>query len=181
MPSIPQLKHLGIYVDDIKRMQDFYTHVFDLIVTDVGQVPRLNNRNIVFMSGREDAHHQMVLIDGKDPKSGPSVVFQISFFVDELNDLRRIEKKLKEEGINEITPITHGNALSIYSKDPEGNGLEIYMDTPWHVAQPHGKPFDLSKSDAEIFAATEELIRDNPTFKQQDTWRSEMRQKLNDQ
>jgi len=179
MAKIPQIKHLGLYVDNLEQMEKFYTSVFDLIVTDRGQVPRLGNRNILFMSGTDDAHHQLVLIDGKDPASGPSVVFQMSFFVDELNDLRRIEKRLIENGITNITPITHGNAWSIYSADPEGNGLEIYMDTPWHVAQPHGKPFDLSQTDEEIYAHTETLIRDNPTFSDQDTWRKAMTNRIN--
>jgi catechol 2,3-dioxygenase len=178
MAKIPQIKHLGLYVDNLEQMEKFYTSVFDLIVTDRGQVPRLGNRNILFMSGTDDAHHQLVLIDGKDPASGPSVVFQMSFFVDELNDLRRIEKRLIENGITNITPITHGNAWSIYSADPEGNGLEIYMDTPWHVAQPHGKPFDLSQTDEEIYANTEALIRDNPSFSNQDTWRKEMKNRI---
>jgi len=179
MAKIPQIKHLGLYVDDLDRMTKFYTSVFDLIVTDQGQVPRLDNRNITFLSGADDAHHQLVLIDGKDPASGPSVVFQMSFFVDELNDLRRVQKRLLEHGITNITPITHGNAWSIYSADPEGNGLEIYMDTPWHVAQPHGKPFDLSQTDEAIYAFTEELIRDNPTFTDQDTWRKGMTERIN--
>ena len=179
MAKIPQIKHLGLYVDDLEKMEKFYTSVFDLIVTDRGQVPRLGNRNISFMSGSDDAHHQLVLIDGKDPASGPSVVFQMSFIVEELNDLRRIEKRLIEQGITNITPITHGNAWSIYSFDPEGNGLEIYLDTPWHVAQPHGKPFDLSQTDEAIYAFTEELIRDNPTFTDQDTWRKGMTNRIN--
>jgi catechol 2,3-dioxygenase len=178
MAKVPQLKHLGIYVDDIQKMEAFYTSVFDLIVTDRGQVPRLGNRNIVFMSGSDDAHHQLVLIDGKDPTSGPSVVFQMSFFVDQLNDLRRIEKRLIEHNITSITPITHGNAWSIYSHDPEGNGLEIYMDTPWHVPQPHGKPFDLSLSDQEIYEYTENLIKENPSFSSQEAWRKTMSSKL---
>ncbi len=178
MSKIPQLKHLGIYVDNIAQMESFYTSVFDLIVTDRGQVPRLGNRNIVFMSGSHDAHHQIVLIDGKDPASGPSVVFQMSFFVDELDDLRRIEKKLIQNGITSITPITHGNAWSIYSYDPEGNGLEIYMDTPWHVSQPHGKPFDLSLSNEQIYTLTEDLIKDNPSFSSQEDWRREMQLRI---
>ena len=179
MAKIPQLKHVGLFVDNLAVMKDFYCNVFDLVVTDAGQVARLDNRNIVFLSGTDDAHHQLVLIDGKDPKSGPSVVFQMSFFVDALDDLRRVEKRLIANGINAITPITHGNAWSIYSKDPEGNGLEIYLDTPWYVSQPHGKPFDLSKSDAEIYQLTENMIRDNPSFTPQSEWQASMLKKLN--
>ncbi len=29
--------------------------------------------------------------------------------------------------------------------DPEGNGIEIFTDTPWYVPQPHGVPIDLSR------------------------------------
>ena len=134
----PQLKHVGLYVHDLARMEAFYADVFDLLVTDRGQVPRLGNRNIVFMSAAADAHRQMVLIDGKDPASGPSVVFQLSFYVQTLDELRRIDAKMRAQGVTDIAPITHGNAWSIYASDPEGNGLEAYLDTPWHVSQPHG-------------------------------------------
>jgi catechol 2,3-dioxygenase len=178
MAKIPQLKHIGLHVDNLDNMVQFYTSVFDLIVTDRGEVERLNNKKIVFLSGSDDAHHQLVLIAGKDPASGPSVVFQMSFFVDALNDLRRIEGRLKKMGVSYIHPITHGNAWSIYSQDPEGNGLEIYMDTPWYVSQPHGKPFDLSLSDEEIYTFTKNLITNNPTFKNQDDWRTQMQEKL---
>jgi catechol 2,3-dioxygenase len=178
MSKIPQLKHIGLHVDYIDNMVKFYTSVFDLIVTDHGQVERLDNKRIVFLSGSDDAHHQLVLLAGKDPASGPSVVFQMSFFVDTLNDLRRIEKRLKSAGVASIQLITHGNAWSIYSQDPEGNGLEIYMDTPWYVSQPHGKPFDLSLSDEEIYAFTKNMVEQNPSFKQQKDWQQTMQSKL---
>lgn len=178
MAKIPQLKHLGLHVDNIDNMAKFYTSVFDLIVTDQGQVERLDNKRIVFLSGSDDAHHQLVLLAGKDPASGPSVVFQMSFFVDTLNDLRRIEKRLKSAGVASIQPITHGNAWSIYSQDPEGNGLEIYMDTPWYVSQPNGKPFDLSMSDEEIHAFTKNMVEQNPSFTPQKDWQHKMQTKL---
>ena len=73
MAKIPQLKHIGLNVDNLDNIVQFYTSVFDLIVTDRGEVERLNNKKIVFLSGSDDAHHQLVLIAGKDPASGPSV------------------------------------------------------------------------------------------------------------
>ncbi|MEZ5232851.1 MAG: hypothetical protein R2749_09095, partial [Acidimicrobiales bacterium] len=53
---------------------------------------------------------------------------------------------------------------SIYFQDPERNGVEIFIDTPWHVKQPQGKPLDLSKSNDEIVAATREAFADEPEF-----------------
>jgi catechol 2,3-dioxygenase-like lactoylglutathione lyase family enzyme len=119
MNARPQLKHVGLYVHDMARMEAFYADVFDLMVTDRGQVPRLGNRNIVFMSAAADAHHQMVLIDGKDPASGPSVVFQLSFYVQTLDELRRIDAKMRAQGVTDITPITHGPAQIALKNRPE--------------------------------------------------------------
>lgn len=174
----PQLKHLGIYVEDIERMERFYTSVFGLIVSDRGVVPRLGNRRIVFLSAAPDAHHQLVLISGKDPASGPSVVFQMSFHVEKLDELREIRSRLAREGVSEVSAIDHGNAWSIYASDPEGNGLEAYLDSPWHVAQPHGRPFDLSLPDEIIYAATEAAVRKDPTFSERGAWMGEMTKRL---
>ena len=52
------------------------------------------------------------------------------------------------------------------------------MDTPWHVSQPHGKPFDLSLSNEQIYTLTEDLIRDNPSFSSQEDWRREMQLRI---
>jgi len=52
------------------------------------------------------------------------------------------------------------------------------MDTPWHVAQPHGKPFDLSLTDDQIYAYTESLIQENPSFSSQEDWRRVMNLRL---
>jgi len=174
----PQLRHLGIYVDDLERMERFYTSVFGLVVSDRGVVARLGNRRIVFLSAAPDAHHQLVLMSGKDPASGPSVVFQISFHLQKLEELRAIRQRLLDAGVREVTAIDHGNAWSIYAADPEGNGLEAYLDTPWHVAQPHGRPFDLTRPDHEIYSATEAAVKKDPTFRTRDAWMAEMQRLL---
>jgi catechol 2,3-dioxygenase len=41
---------------------------------------------------------------------------------------------------------THGNAMSIYFRDPEGNRLEVFMDTPWYCEQPLREPIDLDRA-----------------------------------
>ena len=114
--------------------------------------------------------HQLVLIDGKDPASGPSVIFQMSFYLQSLDDLRHVRDQLVKEGVTDISPICHGNAWSVYASDPEGNGLEAYLDTPWHVAQPHGKPFDLSQPNEIIHAQTEAYVKTDPTFQVRGDW-----------
>jgi catechol 2,3-dioxygenase len=63
-----------------------------------------------------------------------------------------------------VRGVTHGNAWSVYFEDPEGNGVELFLDTPWHVQQPQFVPLDLSMSDEEIVAWTEEAFANEPGF-----------------
>jgi catechol 2,3-dioxygenase len=52
----------------------------------------------------------------------------------------------------------------VYFSDPEGNGVEVFIDTPWHVAQPQGKALDLERPTEEIEEWTEAAFRDEPEF-----------------
>jgi catechol 2,3-dioxygenase len=74
--------------------------------------------------------------------------------------------------------VNHGNAISIYFMDPEQNQVEVYLDTPWHVSQPHGDPLDLAKPDAEIWAETERIVRADPTYLPAEQWSACFAQRL---
>ncbi|MAF07065.1 MAG: glyoxalase, partial [Acidiferrobacteraceae bacterium] len=58
----------------------------------------------------------------------------------------------------------HGNALSFYFPDPDGNYLEMYVHTPWYIPQPHGVPYDLSLPSEEIMRKVEAHCREDPGF-----------------
>ena len=60
--------------------------------------------------------------------------------------------------------ITHGNALSVYFRDPEKNRVELLIDTPWYVPQPYRVPYDIMLPDAEVWAAVEKQVRAVPDF-----------------
>lgn len=158
----PQLSHVGIYVRDIDTTMHFYEEMLGLTVTDRG-LSTSSKMPIAFMSAHPTQHHQFVLVQGRASDS-PSTINQLSFKVDTLDEIRHIAAKVRSRGLN-MRQTSHGNAWSIYFPDPEGNFIEVYMDTPWHVAQPHGDPMDLSQSDAEIHAWTEAIVRADPTFK----------------
>ena len=99
-------------------------------------------------------------------ETGPSnTVNHLAFRVDSLAELRALKARLDADGRAEnVRPVTHGNAWSVYFEDPEGNGVELFLDTPWHVRQPQFVPLDLSKSDAEIAAWTKETFAGEPDF-----------------
>jgi catechol 2,3-dioxygenase len=165
----PTPSHFGIYVTDVERMVAFYTEVFDLTITDRG-VGRTFTNQLVFTSASPDQHHQLVIAGGRPKEATFSTVMQISFVVPSIDHMRDICRRAAERGATDIRGLNHGNALSIYMKDPEGNTVEVYVDTPFYVAQPHGDPLDLSKSDEEILRETEAICRADPTFMPLDEW-----------
>ena len=158
----PQLSHVGIYVTDTETMIGFYEAVLGLTVTDRG-LSSSARQPIIFMSATPDQHHQFVLVQGR-AKDAPSTINQLSFKVASLAELREVAGRVTARGIT-LRQTSHGNAWSVYFLDPEGNQVEIYLDTPWHVAQPHGDPMDFSLSDEVIYAQTEARVRNDPTFK----------------
>jgi catechol 2,3-dioxygenase len=176
-PIRPQLTHAGIYVDDIEKMRDFYVEILGLMQTDSGHGFTFDN-DFVFMSANPTIHHQLILATGRKDRAKASTVNQLSFKVGSLAELREMERRVRAYGITAIRPVSHGNAWSIYFDDPEGNGVEIYLDTPFHTAQPHADKLDLTKSDDEIVRWTEEVCRTDPTFTKVENWNAHMRDAL---
>jgi catechol-2,3-dioxygenase len=86
--------------------------------------------------------------------------------------------RLLAEGVSGIAPVTHGNALSVYAPDPEGNRLELYVDLPWYVTQPLRVPVDLTLDDARIMADAEAHARSLPGFRPRAEWRAEMARRM---
>jgi catechol 2,3-dioxygenase len=172
----PQLSHCGIYASDLAKQVDFYTRVVGLVVADRGHSGRVG-ADFVFLTGAPEHHHQLVFITGRAPRA-VTTVNQISFKVANLDQLKAMYARARAAGVGEIRQVSHGNALSFYMTDPEGNGVEIYMDTPWYVPQPHGVPIDLTRPNDEILAETEKHCRATPGFLPLDSWKAEVRGRL---
>ena len=161
--------HLGINVHDLARMEDFYTRVLGLLVSDRGTLA--GGPTLVFLSRDPDEHHQIVLVTGRPVETGYNVVNQISFKLPSLADLKTMHARVRDAGVKEFRIVTHGNAWSIYFADPEGNRVELFVDTPWHTPQPLAEPFDIEAPVATIERQTEELCRSRPGFASRAEWR----------
>src|SRR2546423_312146 len=123
MTAIASLSHFGIHVTDIARMEDFYTRVLGLLVSDRGALA--SGPTLVFLSRDPDQHHQLVLVTGRPPGVEYNVVNQISFKLPTLADLKSVHARAREEGLKEFRVVTHGNAWSVYFADPEGNRVDL--------------------------------------------------------
>jgi len=166
----PSFSHFGIYVIDLARMADFYTRVLGLLVSDRGQVP--GGADLVFLSRDPDEHHQIVLATGRPPGVEFNVVNQISFKLPTLADLKAMHARARAEGIKQFRIVTHGNAWSVYFADPEGNRVEVFVDTPWHTPQPVVEPFDIEAPVETIVKETEALCRNRTGFMSREAWRA---------
>ena len=171
-----RLAHVGIYAHDKALLERFYTTVLGLMVTDKG-VGR-GGTELSFMSGNPSNHHQLVLVGGRPDTSGFNPINQISFMVNSLDDLRVVHRRALDNGATDMRVTSHGNAWSCYFKDPEGNTVEAYLDTPFHVPQPHGEPLDLTKSDAEILRETEASCRADPGFMMMEAFQASLASRL---
>jgi catechol-2,3-dioxygenase len=171
--------HIGIHVHDLEPMVAFYTGLLGLEVTDRGQLPLPGDPQIVFLSADPEEHHQIALVEGRrDGGIESGVVNQISFHVKSLAELRAVKVAAEEAGVDRFLPISHGRGWSLYFPDPEGNGIECFVDAPWHVRQPVVDPLDLSLSDEEIRDRTEATYENTPDFQPMEHWKQAFARRL---
>ena len=158
-----EVAHAVLYAHNVADMIEFYTNTLGFEVTDRGP---LGPNEIVFLSQNANDHHQVAFITGRGEPDPSNSVNHVAFRSGgTLDDLRALKKTLEaDERVTQIVPLCHGNVWSVYFRDPEFNGVEVFIDTPWHVRQPQGEPLDLDKSNEEIVAATLEHFSTEPEF-----------------
>jgi len=161
------LSHFELYVQDVNRMQGFYTNCLGFVVTDQGR----GSGGMVFLSRNPDEHHQLVLNPRPSRHDSESPLDHISFRVSRLDDVRNFHRALFSYPDISVDAVSHGTTWSLYFRDPEGNRMEIFCDTPWHVNQPCKFTIDLALEDGELYEYTEQQIRGLPGFKPLDEWR----------
>jgi catechol-2,3-dioxygenase len=119
----------------------------------------------------------VVLATGRPTDLSFSVINQISFRVPNLATLRLVRDRVViDPDVTDLLCATHGNAVSIYFRDPEGNRLEVFMDSPWYCEQPLRELIDLDQSDEDIMARAEAIARSRPRFQSRAEWQSKMAQ-----
>ena len=179
---IPALtfSHFGFFVRDIERMAEFYTRVLGFAISDRGELDTPRGRlSFAFLTRDPREHHQIVMATGRPDDLPFNTINQISFRMDNFSGLREMHRIIQaEKGVSEIAPVSHGNALSVYFRDPEGNRIELFVDTPWYVDQPMRVPMDMSLSDDALWKWAEDSARALPGYKPVEQWRAELAKRL---
>ena len=136
---VDHLGHVHLWVRDLERSVAFYRDVLGLSVTErVG--------GYAFLSAGEH-HHDLALQAVGPDADGPGRgvgLYHVAFEVATPAALTTTHERLRERGV-EVSPVDHGISRALYFDDPDGNGLEVYLDTRdadderW---QGHNEPFD---------------------------------------
>ena len=158
MPQISGLGHVGLYCNDLGKMRDFYARVLGLTISDEDL-----ERGICFLSAAPEAeHHELALVQAKEPAQKTHNVQQVSFKVGRLDDVRAFHHRLRDAGMKIDRTVTHGIACSVYFYDPEDNRVELYYTTPYKIRQPLGEPIDLERPDAELLDVATSFEKNGP-------------------
>ena len=168
--------NMGFYVGDLERMARFYQDVMCFTETDRGDLGAVQ---LVFLSRDPSEHHQIVLASGRPADLNFNVINQISLRVPDLATLRLMRDRVAADAdVTELLCATHGNAVSIYFRDPEGNRLEVFIDSPWYCEQPLREAIDLDQPDDLIWARAEAIARSRPKFQLRAVWQADMARRM---
>jgi catechol 2,3-dioxygenase len=131
--KIQQLGHVVIKVRDRKRAEDFYGGLLGLPI-----VARRDDPPMTFFSLGN--HHDFAILavgeNGPDAIANAPGLFHVAFRIGEsMEDLGEAKSYLEAHGVRIQMTADHTVTRSIYFADPDGNGLEAYIDTSdvWQV------------------------------------------------
>jgi len=125
--KVQQLGHVVLKVRERERSERFYTEVLGLQVVARRDTPPMT----FFTLGN---HHDFAIValgagTPDSPADSPGL-YHVAFKVgDSIDDLRRTKEHLDALGVPIDAIEDHAVAQSIYLHDPDGNAIEVYVDT----------------------------------------------------
>jgi catechol 2,3-dioxygenase len=152
----PQLHHIHLTTTRLQAMVDWYGLV-------LGLTPTFAFPGGAFLTN-DAANHRLALLVGPDSvddlhKHGHTGLHHYAFEYAALADLLASYVRLKSHGIVPAFALDHGMTISLYYADPDGNLLELLVDSfgdwaassqwmhsaPAFAANPIGTQFDPDK------------------------------------
>ena len=122
------LGHIVFYVKNLERSLAFYRDLLGF--QEVGRA--FGGAAAALTSGR--THHELLLIevgDAPGPPSGRRLgLYHIGIKIgDSLDELRVAKRELEQAGIAISGTSDHTVSQSLYLHDPDGNEVELYVDS----------------------------------------------------
>lgn len=179
MPKGPKgaISHVILYCFDQPRMVRFYRDTLGFHQSDTG--PARGQELTFFTLDPAVDHHMFGLCSGRTGPADAKLLNHVSFRLKSMDDLRGRYDVLRKCGeVTDIDPTNHGAWWSVYFRDPEGNRMEYFVDTPWYVKQPVVAKLDLSLSDEQIFELTRATWGVEETFEPMSAWKQKTVKRL---
>jgi catechol 2,3-dioxygenase len=122
---VQQLGHAVLKVRDIGRAEAFYNGVLGLPIA-----ARMGTTMTFFTLGN---HHDFAVVavgpHGPDAPDDAPGLFHVAFKVGaSLEELRAVKYELEAAGVLVDHASDHTVSQSLYLQDPDGNGVELYVD-----------------------------------------------------
>ncbi len=144
-------------------MTTFYTNVFGLRVSDRGR-ENVFPHDLVFLSSDPTEHHQLVLVSGRPQDATFSTLMQLSFKVDSLADVRCGRRARGRRGCDRPVRSEPRKRVVDRLQGPRGQHRRGLRRHAVVRAAAVRHPLDLTKDDADIYAATETECRATAGF-----------------
>jgi catechol-2,3-dioxygenase len=127
--TIKRLNHLVLWVRDAQRSLGFYRDVLGFSIVEMP-----SPQAVFLRANGSDNHHDLGLFgigaDAPPPSDGRQVgLYHAAWEVNTIQDLARAREALLQSG-HLVGESDHGNSLSLYAKDPDGNELEVFWMLP---------------------------------------------------
>lgn len=123
-----RIGHIHLKVSDLQRSIDFYSKILGFEITTTVE------NSAAFLSAGGYHHHiglnTWESLAGKAPPYGSTGLYHFAILVPNRKELARVAKRLIDNQYPIEGSANHGVSEAIYIKDPDGNGIEIYADTP---------------------------------------------------
>jgi catechol 2,3-dioxygenase len=126
---VERVGHVVLKVKDLERSARFYRDVLGLKEVARGTF----GRPMAFFSTGQNHHDIAVMEVGPEaPPAEPGAVglYHVALKIgNSLEELRAAKAHLEAHGLKKLHLMDHRVSQSIYLNDPDGNGLELYVDT----------------------------------------------------
>ncbi|MDU8944563.1 VOC family protein [Ovoidimarina sediminis] len=120
--------HIHLRVSDIDRAITFYSEVMGF------ELQQRYGAGAAFLSAGGYHHHIGLNTwdskGGSAPPPGHTGLYHAAFLYPDRAALARALKAVIEAGVPIDGAADHGVSEAVYSRDPDGNGIEIYRDRP---------------------------------------------------
>ena len=157
-PLSPALfAHFVLRTSAFDAMREWYRTVLNARIVH-------DDNRLCFMT-YDDEHHRLALVHVpglRKPAEDSFGLNHLAYSYNTLRDLLSTYVRLRDLGIVPFRPINHGPTVSMYYHDPDGNGIELQVDTFPTKAEAEawfGRD-DFKENPIGVLFDPEELLRD---------------------